>query len=121
MHFAILGPLEVTGEDGPLPLGGPKQRIVLAHLVLEANQVVSAERLIDALWGDDLPDDPRSALRVYVSRIRSSLDTDSIEARAPGYLFKADRDYRIWVSRRPSRARQGQRIRAEAGRAGQGT
>ena len=91
MRFAVLGPLEVAGEDGPIPLGGPKQRIVLAHLVLEANQVVSAERLIDALWGDDLPEDPRSALRVYVSRIRSSLARDPIEARAPGYRLRAER------------------------------
>jgi WD40 repeat protein/DNA-binding SARP family transcriptional activator/tRNA A-37 threonylcarbamoyl transferase component Bud32 len=92
VRFAVLGPLEVAGEDGPIPLGGPKQRIVLAHLVLAAGQVVSVEHLIDALWGEDLPEDPKSALRVYVSRIRSSLDLDSIEARAPGYLLRADRD-----------------------------
>ena len=92
MRFAVLGPLEVSGEDGPIPLGGPKQRIVLAHLVLGAGQVVSAEQLIDALWGEDLPEDPKSALRVYVSRIRSSLDLDCIEAHSPGYLLRADRD-----------------------------
>jgi WD40 repeat protein/serine/threonine protein kinase len=92
VRFAVLGPLEVSGEDGPVPLGGPKQRIVLAHLVLGANQVVSAEHLIDALWGDDLPEDPKSTLRVYVSRIRSVLGLDAIEARAPGYLLKAVRD-----------------------------
>jgi serine/threonine protein kinase len=92
VRFAVLGSLEVSGEDGPIPLGGPKQRIVLAHLVLGASQVVSAEQLIDALWGEDLPEDPKSALRVYVSRIRSSLDLDCIEAHAPGYLLRADRD-----------------------------
>ncbi|HEX5901944.1 MAG TPA: BTAD domain-containing putative transcriptional regulator [Actinomycetota bacterium] len=92
MRFAVLGPLEVTGEDGPLPLGGPKQRILLAHLVLNANKVVSAGRLIDSLWEEDLPEDPRSALRVYVSRIRSSLALDSIEARAPGYRLSTDRN-----------------------------
>ena len=92
MRFAVLGPLEVSGEDGPVPLGGPKQRIVLAHLVLGANRVVSAERLIDALWQKDLPEDPKSTLRVYVSRIRSSLGLDVIEGRSPGYLLKAGRD-----------------------------
>jgi serine/threonine protein kinase/WD40 repeat protein len=92
VRFAVLGPLEVFGEDGPVPLGGPKQRIVLAHLVLGANRVVSAERLIDALWQEDLPEDPKSTLRVYVSRIRSSLGLDVIEGRSPGYLLKADRD-----------------------------
>jgi DNA-binding SARP family transcriptional activator len=92
VRFAVLGPLEVSGEGGPVPLGGPKQRIMLAHLVLGVNQVVSAEHLIDALWGDDLPEDPKSTLRVYVSRIRSSLGLDAVEARAPGYLLKAERD-----------------------------
>ena len=92
VRFAVLGPLEVFGEDGPVPLGGPKQRIVLAHLVLGANRVVSAERLIDALWQEDLPEDPKSTLRVYVSRIRSSLGLYVIEGRSPGYLLKADRD-----------------------------
>ena len=92
MRFAVLGPLEVSGGDGPVPLGGPKQRTVLAHLVLGANRVVSAEHLIDAIWREDLPEDPKSTLRVYVSRIRSSLGVDVIEGRAPGYLLRADRD-----------------------------
>ena len=92
MHFGVLGPLEVRGQDGPLSLGGPKQRIVLAHLVLSANRVVSAEHLIDALWGQDLPDDPRSTLQVYVSRLRSVLGSDGIQARAPGYVLRAERD-----------------------------
>jgi WD40 repeat protein/DNA-binding SARP family transcriptional activator len=92
VRFAVLGPVEVSGESGPVPLGGPKQRIVLAHLVLGANQVVSAEHLIDALWGKDLPEDPKATLRVYVSRIRSALGLDAVEARAPGYLLKAERD-----------------------------
>ena len=84
MRFGVLGPLEVSGQDGPLSLGGPKQRIVLAHLVLGANQVVSAEQLIDALWGEDLPDDPRSdALQVYVSRLRSVARTSSASRRTP--------------------------------------
>jgi len=92
VRFGILGPLEASGEDGPIPLGGPKQRIVLAHLVLAANQVVSAERLIDALWGDDLPEDPKATLKVYVSRLRSALGSSEIEARSPGYVLRADLD-----------------------------
>ena len=92
MRFAVLGPLEVSGEDGRVPLGGPKQRIVLAHLALAANQVVSAECLIDALWGEALPEDPKSTLRVYVSRIRSTLGLDAVEAQAPGYVLKVERD-----------------------------
>jgi WD40 repeat protein/DNA-binding SARP family transcriptional activator len=63
---------------------------VLAHLVLRANQVVPAERLIDALWGEDLPDDPRATLRVYISRLRSALGQNAIEGRRPGYLLHAE-------------------------------
>ena len=92
MRFGLLGSLEASGEDGPVTLGGPKQRIVLAHLVLGANRVVSAEHLIDALWGEDLPEDPKSTLQVYVSRLRSALGPDAVEAQAPGYVLRADRD-----------------------------
>ena len=50
MEFRLLGPLEAATGNGNLPLGGPKQRTVLAHLLLQANRVVAAERLIDAIW-----------------------------------------------------------------------
>jgi DNA-binding SARP family transcriptional activator len=46
MEFRILGPLEVADGDGLRPLGGPKQRTVLANLVLRVNQIVDSDRLI---------------------------------------------------------------------------
>ena len=92
MRFSVLGSLEVSGEDGPVPLGGPKQRIVLAHLILGANEVASVEHLIDAIWGEELPEDPKSTLHTYVSRLRSALGSDAIEAQPPGYILRADRD-----------------------------
>jgi len=92
VRFAVLGPLEVSGEDGSISLGGPKQRIVLAHLVLSANQVVPAEHLIDAVWGEELPEDPRATLQVYVSRLRSAIGLDVIEGRTPGYVLRTSRD-----------------------------
>jgi DNA-binding SARP family transcriptional activator len=52
MDFRLLGPLEVAIHDGPVALGGSKQRAVLAHLLLRANTVVPSERLIDEVWGD---------------------------------------------------------------------
>jgi DNA-binding SARP family transcriptional activator len=56
LDFRLLGPLEVLGEDGsPLPLGGAKQRAVLAVLLLRAGEVVSSEFLIDAVWGEEPP------------------------------------------------------------------
>ncbi len=92
VRFGVLGPLEVSGQDGPRPLGGPKQRIVLAHLVLAANRVVPAEHLIDAVWGEELPEVPKATLQVYISRLRSVLGPDTIEGRPPGYRLRAEPD-----------------------------
>jgi WD40 repeat protein/DNA-binding SARP family transcriptional activator len=92
MHFSILGPLEVRDERGPVPLGGAKQRVVVAVLVLDANRPVSAERLAQALWGDDAP--PRAVKRVHVlvSRLRKLLGPDSIETSAAGYRLLVGHD-----------------------------
>jgi DNA-binding SARP family transcriptional activator len=56
MEIRILGPLEVLDEKGRVSLGGPRQRTVLANLTLRPNQLVSAERLIDEVWGDNSPE-----------------------------------------------------------------
>jgi DNA-binding SARP family transcriptional activator len=55
MEFRVLGPLAVLGEDGPLRLGGAKQRALLALLLLNSNRVVTLERLIDSLWATTRP------------------------------------------------------------------
>ena len=52
MEFAILGPVEARRDGAALPLGGPKQRGLLAMLLLSANEPVSRDRLIAGLWGD---------------------------------------------------------------------
>ena len=60
MQIRVLGPLEASIDDHPVAIGGAKQRAVLAMLGLEANRAVTAERLIEGLWGDE---PPASALR----------------------------------------------------------
>src|SRR5512133_852482 len=55
MEFRLLGPVEAVNEEGPAGLGAPKQRALLAVLLLNANEVVSRDRLVDQLWGDDPP------------------------------------------------------------------
>ena len=87
MRFRVLGPVEVTADDGPLPLEGPKQRAVLAHLIVRANQVVPADALIDQIWGDDPPQAARNSLQSYVSHLRKALGGDRLEGRAPGYVL----------------------------------
>ena len=70
VEFAILGALEARDGDRELVLGGPKQRAVLAMLLLEANRPVSRDRLIDGLWGESPPPSARHTLEDYVSRLR---------------------------------------------------
>ena len=68
MQFRILGPLEVSNGDVVVSLPGA-QRSLLVLLLLNANEVVSADRLIDELWGDELPQSGRTALQVRVSQL----------------------------------------------------
>ncbi|MGH2636805.1 MAG: BTAD domain-containing putative transcriptional regulator, partial [Actinomycetota bacterium] len=90
MEFRILGPLDVSAEDGPLPLGGPKQRAVIAHLILRANRVVPAEQLIDELWGEEPPETARNTLQTYVYRLRKILGEDRLEGTTGGYVLRAE-------------------------------
>jgi WD40 repeat protein/DNA-binding SARP family transcriptional activator len=90
MQFRILGPLEVENGDGPIPLGGRKQRAVLAHLLIRANEVVPASTLIDELWGEEPPETARNTLQTYVSHLRKLLGPDRVVGHPPGYRLEVD-------------------------------
>ena len=90
MEFRILGPLEVISDGEVVELGGAKQRALLAALLLNANAVVSVDRLIDALWEDDPPENAQKALQVHVSGLRKLVGKNRIETRSPGYLLRVD-------------------------------
>lgn len=99
MQFGILGPLEVRDEQGVLALGKGKQRALLALLLLHANEVVSADRLIDELWGERPPASAANALQVYVSTLRKLLEprraagpAKVLITKAPGYLLRLEPD-----------------------------
>jgi len=92
MEFRILGSLEAWEEGCELPLGGLKPRALLAVLLLHANEVVPADRLIDEVWGEDSPEDAAAALRVNVSRLRKALPEDVLRTRAPGYVVHVEPD-----------------------------
>jgi DNA-binding SARP family transcriptional activator len=94
MQFRILGALEVADGDATVALGGVRQRTLLAILVLNANEVVSADRLIDELWGERSPESGRSALQVRVSQLRKALGHGGAQllTRTPGYVLELDRD-----------------------------
>src|SRR5690349_19706396 len=88
MEFRLLGPLEVLHDGRTLEVGGAKQRSLLAVLLLNANCVVSSDRLIDALWGEQPPDKAAKAIQVHVSQLRRVLGRDRIETKAPGYVLQ---------------------------------
>ena len=89
-QFALLGPLSATRNGTPISLGGQKRRALLAVLLLEPNQVVSRDRLIDALWGEEPPDTARNTIQVYVSQLRKLLPEGALETAPPGYRLSVD-------------------------------
>ncbi|MGW0483740.1 BTAD domain-containing putative transcriptional regulator [Nonomuraea sp. NPDC003214] len=104
MRFRILGPLQVLGDAGELELGGGRQRIVLAMLLLEANQVVPISRLVEAIWGECPPGTPRNQVQIRISQLRRTLgDTaqpyQTVITKPSGYLIRvapADLDLTVF-------------------------
>ncbi len=96
LEFRILGPVEVSNGAGVLRLGGPKQRALLADLVLNAGTIVSTARLIEDLWGNDPPPTAGHTVEAYISRIRRVLRDGSARevllTKPPGYLLDVGRD-----------------------------
>jgi DNA-binding SARP family transcriptional activator len=92
MEFRILGPLEVWDGGAEVVLGGRKPRALLALLLLHPNEVVSADRLIDELWGEHPSERAAAALRVNVSRLRKALAQDVLATRSPGYVIRVEPD-----------------------------
>ena len=90
--FRLLGPFEVLEDDRAVDLPKGKPRALLARLLLDAGRVVSAETLVESLWGDPAPPSAPKVLQVYVSQLRKTLGPGRIETRAPGYFLRAERD-----------------------------
>jgi DNA-binding SARP family transcriptional activator/tetratricopeptide (TPR) repeat protein len=88
MEFRILGPLEVVSGGEAIDLGGQKQRALLAVLLLHANDVVSSDRLVEALWEEEPPETAGKALQVYVSQLRKSLGKERLQTKRPGYVLR---------------------------------
>jgi DNA-binding SARP family transcriptional activator len=91
VEFRILGPLEVHAGGQSLPLPGPKPRAVLAILLLHANRPVSADRIAQALWGEDAPAGAANTVQVHVSRLRKALgETLALVTTAAGYELRLE-------------------------------
>ena len=92
LEFRILGPVEVTDDGAPLQLGGQKQRALLALLLLNPNRVVSTDRIMDALWGEQLPRTAATSLQNFVSQLRKLLGSDVLVTKPPGYQLRVAAD-----------------------------
>jgi predicted ATPase/DNA-binding SARP family transcriptional activator len=91
VELRVLGPVGIVDNERQLPLGGAMPRKLLAVLLAHRNEVVSSDRLIDALWGDEPPPSATATLQSYVSRLRRFTELDAhaaIETRAPGYVLE---------------------------------
>jgi DNA-binding SARP family transcriptional activator len=103
MKFLVLGPLAVEGVSGPLEMGGPRQRSVLARLLVAGGDVVSVDRLLVDLWSGEPPRRAVGSLQTFVSNLRRTLEPDRaprspaqrLVSSAPGYLLRVSEDDEI--------------------------
>jgi YVTN family beta-propeller protein len=88
LEFRILGPFEVMDDGRSLNIGGPRQRALLAILVLRRGEVVSSDRLVDLLWGERAPATAAKTLQGYISHLRKALGSDVLLTRGGGYELR---------------------------------
>jgi DNA-binding SARP family transcriptional activator/streptogramin lyase len=92
MQFRILGPLEVVSAGNAVPLGGTKQRALLALLLVHRNEPVSVDRIVDELWGEQPPPTAVKNVQVYVSHLRKALGAEALQTTPPGYTLRVSGD-----------------------------
>ncbi|MDX3232394.1 AfsR/SARP family transcriptional regulator [Streptomyces sp. ME19-01-6] len=112
LEFGLLGPLEAYHAGELVPVSAPKLRVVLATLLLRANQDVSLRELADTVWGSEGPARPRAALRVFLMRVRQLFDADLIRTMPDGYRLEIA-DEAVDLCRFNSLVDQGMSLSAE--------
>jgi DNA-binding SARP family transcriptional activator len=113
VEFLVLGPVEAFDAGRAVPLPAGKALTLLRVLLLNRNRVVSAEALIDELWGDEPPETATKALQGHISQLRKALGADRVVTRAPGYSLRVGDD-ELDLDRFEKLAREG-RARLAAG------
>ena len=88
LEYRLLGPLDALVEGLPAQLGPPRQRVLLAALLCEANALVPTARLVDQLWPTDPPSSAENLVQGYVSGLRKVLGKEAIETRGTGYVAR---------------------------------
>ena len=96
IKFRLLGSLRVDSQNGSIDLGPPKQRAVLAVLILNANEVVPIERIVGLVWGEEPPRTAYHSVQLYVSDLRKAFangaPSNLLETRPPGYVLNTPPD-----------------------------
>ena len=92
MDFRILGPLEVREGEREVRLRGGKQRALLALLLVNANRTLAIDRIVDELWGEDVPESAPKMVQIYVSKLRKALPAEMLHTRPPGYALQLEPD-----------------------------
>ena len=90
MDFRILGPLEVREGEREVRLRGGKQRALLALLLVNANRTLAIDRIVDELWGEDVPESAPKMVQIYVSKLRKALTPGMLHTRPPGYSLQLE-------------------------------
>lgn len=96
LDFGVLGPLQLSVDDAPLPLGTPKQRAVLAMLVMSRNRPISSDTLVAAAWEQFPPPEPKASLHSYISNLRKLISGSGSDGRM--VLASAPPGYRLTVT-----------------------
>ncbi len=111
VEFRILGPLEIVEHGRPVLLGAPKVRALLTVLLLHRGEVVSTDRLIDALWGERTPATAAKTVQVYVSNLRKTLGDAVLVTRGRGYVLMTELE-QVDLDRFEALAGEGRRLLA---------
>jgi predicted ATPase/DNA-binding SARP family transcriptional activator len=90
LDFRVLGPVQVVAGSGPVDIAAGRQVALLSCLLIAGREVVSRDRLIDALWGEQPPATAANALQVQVHALRRRLGAERIVREAPGYRLARD-------------------------------
>ena len=117
VEFRVLGPLDILVAGSRLPVGGRRQRMVLAICLLEAGRIVSVDRLIDEVWDESPPATARAQIQICISSLRrvfarAGLPSDILVTRPPGYQLHIDDSsldlatFERWVAEGRAAARQ---------------
>ncbi|WP_461028308.1 AfsR/SARP family transcriptional regulator, partial [Streptomyces sparsus] len=113
LRFAVLGPVRAWLKGEPLNTGSPQQRALLAALLLRGGHTATAQELVDALWGEQPPQQALAALRTYAFRLRKVLGAQALVSESGGYAIRTGEDAGLDLD-------VAERLVADAERAAQG-